>query len=82
METRFKLESIVELIATTAKTKAKLDPKFELEYIIPKVSEKMLTDLGFVFKEKSSYKVCPIYQMGNIIAWFDETLLHISETIC
>lgn len=81
METRFELKLIAEEIASKAKTKATLDPKFELEYLVPKVNEKLLTDLGFEFKEKSSYKVCPIYQKGNILAWFDETILHVSK-IC
>lgn len=81
METRFELKLIAEEIASKAGTKATLDPKFELEYIIPKVTETILTDLGFEFKEKSSYKVCPVYQKGNILALFDETILHVSK-IC
>lgn len=81
METRFELKLVAEELATKAGTKANLDPKFELEYIVPKVNETILTDLGFEFKEKSSYRVCPIYQKGNILAWFDETLLHVA-TIC
>ena len=46
METRFELKLIAEELATKAGTKANLDPKFELEYIVPKVNEAILIDLA------------------------------------
>lgn len=79
METKFNLIDIVKLIETTANTKARLDNKFGLEYLIPNVSEQNLIDAGFEFKEKSSFNVCPIYQRANILAHFDESILHVYE---
>lgn len=79
METKFNLIDVVKLIETTANTKARLDNKFGLEYLIPNVSEQNLIDAGFEFKEKSSFNVCPIYQRANILAHFDESILHVYE---
>ena len=79
MKTKFNLIDIVKLIETTANTKARLDNKFGLEYLIPNVSEQNLIDAGFEFKEKSSFNVCPIYQRANILAHFDESILHVYE---
>ena len=79
METKFNLIDIVKLIETTANTKARLDNKFGLEYLIPNVTEQNLIDAGFEFKEKSSFNVCPIYQRANILAHFDESILHVYE---
>lgn len=79
METKFNLIDIVKLIETTSNTKARLDNKFGLEYLIPNVSEQNLIDAGFEFKEKSSFNVCPIYQRANILAHFDESILHVYE---
>ena len=79
METKFNLIDIVKLIETTSNTKARLDNKFGLEYLIPNVSEQNLIDAGFEFKEKSSFNVCPIYQRANILAHFDESILHVDE---
>ena len=79
MEIKFNLIDIVKLIETTANTKARLDNKFGLEYLIPNVSEQNLIDAGFEFKEKSSFNVCPIYQRANILAHFDESILHVYE---
>ena len=81
METKFKLLDIVNLIETTAKTKAILDPKFELEYLMGNVKEEHLITLGFKYLGKSSYNICPTYQKNNIFAFFDEGILHVSETI-
>ena len=79
METKFNLIDVVKLIETTANTKARLDNKFGLEYLIPNVYEQNLIDAGFEFKEKSSFNVCPIYQRANILAHFDESILHVYE---
>lgn len=79
METKFNLIDIVKLIETTSNTKARLDNKFGLEYLIPNVSEQNLIDAGFEFKEKSSFNVCPIYQRANILVHFDESILHVYE---
>ena len=79
METKFNLIDIVKLIETTSNTKARLDNKFGLEYLIPNVSEQNLIDAGFEFKEKSSFNVCPIYQRANILAHVDESILHVYE---
>ena len=79
METKFNLIDMVKLIETTSNTKARLDNKFGLEYLIPNVSEQNLIDAGFEFKEKSSFNVCPIYQRANILAHFDESILHVYE---
>ena len=79
MEIKFNLIDVVKLIETTANTKARLDNKFGLEYLIPNVSEQNLIDAGFEFKEKSSFNVCPIYQRANILAHFDESILHVYE---
>lgn len=79
METKFNLIDIVKLIETIANTKARLDSKFGLEYLIPNVTEQNLIDAEFEFKEKSSFNVCPIYQRANILAHFDEGILHVYE---
>ena len=79
METKFNLIDVVKLIETTANTKARLDNKFGLEYLIPNVTEQNLIDAEFEFKEKSSFNVCPIYQRSNILAHFDEGILHVYE---
>ena len=79
METKFNLIDIVKLIETTSNSKARLDNKFGLEYLVPNVSEQNLIDSGFEFKEKSSFNVCPIYQRSNILAHFDEGILHVYE---
>lgn len=79
MKTKFNLIDIVKLIETTSNSKARLDNKFGLEYLIPNVSEQNLIDTGFEFKEKSSFNVCPIYQRSNILAHFDEGILHVYE---
>lgn len=81
METKFKLIDVVKSIETIAKTKAVLDPKFELEYLIGNIQEEQLLTLGFKYIGKSSYNICPTYQMNNIFAFFDEGILHVSETI-
>ena len=79
MKTKFNLIDIVKLIETTSNSKARLDNKFGLEYLVPNVSEQNLIDSGFEFKEKSSFNVCPIYQRSNILAHFDEGILHVYE---
>lgn len=79
MEAKFNLIDVVKLIETAANTKARLDNKFGLEYLIPNVIEQSLIDAGFEFKEKSSFNICPIYQKSNILAHFDEGILHVYE---
>lgn len=81
METKFRLEDVVKAIEETSKSKAVLDPKFELEYLIGNVLEEHLLNVGFKYTGKSSYNICPTYQMNNIFAFFDEGVLHVSETI-
>ena len=79
MEAKFNLIDVVKLIENTANTKARLDNKFGLEYLIPNVSEQNLIDAKFEYKEKSSFNACPIYQISNILAHFDECILHVYE---
>lgn len=78
METRYDLKTIANLIAKKAGTKAILDNKFKLEYLISNVTEEILVELGFEYKEKSAFHICPLYKKGNILALFDETILHLS----
>lgn len=79
MNTNYRLIDIVSLIEKTCNTKAELDNKFKLEYLISNVTEDKLKELGFEYIEKSSYDVCPIYRFNNIIAHFDQNLLHVYE---
>lgn len=77
--TNYKLEDIVKLIENECGQKARLERKFSKEYLIGKVTEENLLNIGFKFKEYTQYDICPMYTMGNIVALFDDTILHIME---
>lgn len=81
MQTKYDLKQIVEAIEKKSKSKAQLDSKFQLEYLIPDVEEKDLTDIGFEYKGKSSYHIYPMYELGNILAVFEAGILHVTEII-
>lgn len=77
----YNLENIVAQIEKISNQKAKKESKFNLEYIIGNVTEEHLTEIGFKFIEYSQYNRCPVYQLGNILALFDDQILHVRETI-
>lgn len=77
----YQLKDVVKAIEEKSSQKARLDHKFEQEYLIPNVVEEDLIELGFEFLEYSKGVRCPTYQMGNIFALFNDQVLHVMETI-
>lgn len=76
-KTNYDLDVVASIIAEKGNSKAIKDTKFGLEYLIPNISEEQLIEVGFKFKEYSSYHRCPTYEMGNIYALYNDTVLHI-----
>lgn len=81
MKAHLDLKVEAEKLAEKANSKAHLDTKFGLEYLIPMVTEDMLFELGYEYSGESQYFVCPTYQKENIFALFNQGILHIGEII-
>lgn len=80
-KTIYDIEAIVKMIEAKAGTKAKRVNLYEPEYTIGRVTVEHLTEIGFTFKEMSNSigVVCPIYEMGNLEALFNDTILHVID---
>lgn len=79
MTTKFVLKDIIKKLAENLNTKATLDNKFELEYILPNVTEEQLLEQGFEYVGKSQYTNYPMYRKENLEALFLDSVLHIYE---
>lgn len=49
------------------------------EYLISDVTEEMLLDIGFEYKGLTLGTISPYYILDNILAYFDDELLHVVE---
>lgn len=49
------------------------------EYFISDVTEDMLIELGYKFGGYTTYNTSPYYEKGNILAYFDDVVLHVME---
>lgn len=82
MKTKHNLESIVKSIKEASNGIVEKKKKFEDsadEYFISNVTESMLLDLGFEFKGYTMYGAAPYYEKDNIMAYFDDVVLHVME---
>ena len=70
MITKLNLEIESNKLASKVATKATLDSKFKLEYIIPNISEEDLLEEGYKFIGLDSFNKFPLYQKENIYGIF------------
>lgn len=83
MKTIFDLESVANTIKEASGGTMILKKKFEGsadEYHISNVTEEILTNLGFEFKGYTLYGNAPYYEKENILAYFDDVILHVMNT--
>ncbi len=82
MNTKLDLKSVVNAIKEASGGLVNKMKKFEGsadEYFISDVTEEMLLDLGFKFKGYTHYGIAPYYEKDNILAYFDDVVLHVME---
>lgn len=82
MRTKLDLEVVVNQIAEKSKGIVRKQKRLEDpsgEYYISEVTEEMLLDLGFEYKGFTHYGVAPYYEKDNILAYFDDVVLHVME---
>lgn len=82
MNTKYNLKTVVDKISETSGGTVNDTKRFEGsgdEYLISNVEEQMLLDMGFEFKGYTTYNTAPYYIMGNILAYFDDVVLHVVE---
>ena len=70
MITKLNLEVEANKLAQNVNTKIQKDNKFELEYIIPEITEEALIEEGYTYIGFTGYTNCPIYQKENIYGLF------------
>lgn len=78
MAVNFILKDTINVIAEKLGTKAQLDNKFGLEYLLPNVTEEKLIEAGFKYIG-TDRENRPMYRYENIEAIFMENLLHMYE---
>ena len=66
MTTKYILKDVVKELEETSGQKSVKEQKFNLEYIIPNLTEQNILDNGFSFIEYSNGVMYPIYSLGNI----------------
>lgn len=82
MNIKYDLKTVANQIAQTSGGLIRRMKKYEdstEEYFISEVTEQMLLDLGFTYKGYTSYGVAPYYEKSNILAYFDDVVLHVME---
>ena len=67
---KLNLEIEANKLAQKAETTAKLETKFNQEYIISNITEDILLEEDYKFIGLDSYNKCPIYQKENIYGLF------------
>ena len=75
------IKTVISAIEQLSGKKAKLVNKYEPEFIIEGITEKILINVGFEYIGKSN-KIgieCPMYELYNIEAMFVDTTLHIVD---
>lgn len=78
---KFDLETAIESIANSLETtykKVKIF-KYSKEYILPNVEESKLLELGFEYKGLTTATKLPLYEYENLIAIFEDQVLHICQ---
>ena len=78
---KFNLDNAIDSIATQLETtyKRASDLDYIKEYTLPSVSEEKLLNIGFNFKGMTTSTHIPLYEYENLIAVFDNQLLHICQ---
>lgn len=82
MNIKYNLKSVVDKIAEKSDGIVNKMKKFEgtaEEYFISEVTEEMLLELGFEYKGYTHYGIAPYYLKGNILAYFDDVVLHVMD---
>lgn len=80
METIYNVKDIINEIEKLSHKKSKCVNEYAKEYIFTgPIGESTLEEVGFVFIEYSSYIKCPVYKLGNIVAIYNENVLHIID---
>lgn len=82
MNSKLTLDRVAEDIKTKSGGRLSKQKKFEGtgdEYFISGVTEAMLIEMGFEFKGHTHYGNAPYYIKDNILAYFDDVILHIME---
>lgn len=72
-------KKIQEVSGGTIDKKKKFEDSAD-EYFISDVTEDMLLELGFEYKGYTMYGIAPYYELDNILAYFDDVVLHVMET--
>lgn len=82
MNIKYSLDTVVSSIVELSGGSKQKTKKFEGsqdEYLLSDVTEEMLIELGFEFKGYTCYGAAPYYEKGNILAYFDDVVLHVME---
>lgn len=82
MKSKLALGKVAEEIKNKSGGILSKQKKFEgsvEEYFISEVTEAMLLELGFEFKGYTHYGIAPYYVKDNILAYFDDVVLHVME---
>lgn len=78
---KFNLETAIESIANSLETTYKKVKtfKYSKEYILPNVEESKLLEFGFEYKGLTTSTKLPLYEYENLIAIFEDQVLHICQ---
>lgn len=79
MTTKYILKDVVKELEETSGQKSVKEQKFNLEYIIPNLTEQNILDCNFIFKEYTKGDMYPIYRLGNIEIAVEGIMAHIYE---
>lgn len=79
MTTKYVLKDIVSALEQKSGKTAIKEQKFDLEYIIPNLTEQNILDCKFTFIEYSKGDMYPIYRLGNIEIAVEGIMSHIYE---
>lgn len=82
MNTKYDLKTVANQIAAKSGGLIREMKKFKGsadEYFISDVTEEMLIELGFEYKGYTHYGIAPYYLKDNILAYFDDVVLHVME---
>lgn len=78
---KFNLDKAIEDIANQLETtyKRATDTGYIKEYLLPNVEESKLLEIGFIYKGNTDYMQSPLYEYENLLAIFDDQILHICQ---
>ena len=78
---KFNLDEAIKDIANQLETtyKRTTETDYIKEYLLPNVEESKLLEIGFIYKGNTTYMNSPLYEYENLLAIFDDQILHICQ---